>query len=390
MDHEEWKWQEPGTTWKGAGLYHVTMTVTSRQPLLGSLVVPEEDPKRAYVERTVLGEALIDAMFDVQRYHKEIQILHFCLMPDHLHMVWYVRQTMRKGIASVAAGFWRGAQKIGRAYTYYADPSHRRSNHEEGGAVSDRHLEYEEGKSSDRWGNIEDGKDRQRDTRLPSFFASTVSREKYQDNKLRQELGSEAYYALSPIFEEKPHVRAMSQRRQLPTTIRYIDMNPQRLATKRLMPGYFRVQEGIEIGGRKYSGVGNVEILQAAEYAPVHVRRTMVEAAERGEKQALRDYMNGCVIKARKGTVMVSPFISPQEREVLGVLMKEGWPVIVLADNGFGEYYKPSEGLFDSVAAGKVLILSPWEYEAGKRHISRAECVALNGMAEEISGQWSD
>lgn len=371
MEHEEWKWQEPGTTWKGAGLYHVTMTVTSRQPLLGSLVIPEDDPKKARVERTVLGEALIDAMFDVQRYHKEIQILHFCLMPDHLHMVWYVRQTMRKGIASVAAGFWRGAQKIGRAYTYYTNPSHRRGNPEEGASL--RRSDLEEGTAS------------QQDTRLPSFFASTVSREKYQDNKLKQQIGGDAYYALSPIFEEKPHLRAMSQRRQLQTTIRYIDMNPERLATKRLMPGYFRVQEGIEIGGRKYSGVGNVEILQAAEYAPVHVRRTMVEAAERGDNQALRDYMNGCVLQARKGAVMVSPFISPQEREVLGVLMKEGWPVIVLADNGFGEYYKPSEGLFDGVAAGKVLILSPWEYEAGKRHISRAECVALNGMAEEIS-----
>ena len=111
----------------------------------------------------------------------------------------------------------------------------------------------------------------------------------------------------------------------------------------------------------------------------------MVEAAEKGDSRALRDCKNGCVLKARRGVVMVSPFISPQEREVLGVLLKEGWPVIVLADNGFGEYYKPSEGLFDGVAAGKVLILSPWEYEAGKRHISRAECVALNGMAEEIS-----
>ena len=37
-----------------------------------------------------------------------------------------------------------------------------------------------------------------------------------------------------------------------------------------------------------------------------------------------------------------------------------------------------------SYAAGRVLILSPWEYDAGKRHISRADCVALNGMAEEI------
>jgi len=34
-----------------------------------------------------------------------------------------------------------------------------------------------------------------------------------------------------------------------------------------------------------------------------------------------------------------------------------------------------------------VLILSPWPYSAEKRKISREECVALNGMAEEICKQ---
>ena len=87
---------------------------------------------------------------------------------------------------------------------------------------------------------------------------------------------------------------------------------------------------------------------------------------------------------------MVSPYISQYEKEVLAVLLKEGRSVIVVADNGFGEYYKPSEGLFDSVAAGKVLILSPWEYDPKKKHVSREDCVEMNRMAEEICGQWSD
>ena len=181
----------------------------------------------------------------------------------------------------------------------------------------------------------------------------------------------------------------MGQRRQLPATIRYIDMNPQRLATKRLMPGYFRVQEDIEIAGRKYSGVGNIALLQAECFAPVHVRRTMVEEAVHGDDKRLRDYMNGCVLAARQGAVMVSPFISEKEKEVMVVLLAEEHPIIILADNGFRDYYKPSDGIFDAVAEGRVLILSPWEYDADKRHISRADCVALNGMAEEIASSLS-
>ena len=54
-------------------------------------------------------------------------------------------------------------------------------------------------------------------------------------------------------------------------------MNPQRLATKRLKPGYFRVQKEIEIGDRKYDGVGNVALLLAERFATVHVRSWMVK-----------------------------------------------------------------------------------------------------------------
>ena len=57
---------------------------------------------------------------------------------------------------------------------------------------------------------------------------------------------------------------------------------------------------------------------------------------------------------------------------------------LLLADNGFREYYKPSDALFDACAAGRVLILIPWLYDAGKRHISRSDCVTLNNMAEEF------
>lgn len=50
-----------------------------------------------------------------------------------------------------------------------------------------------------------------------------------------------------PIFTERPFVRPMSRKGQLQTMYNYIRMNPQRLATKRLNPGYFYVQEHVGI-----------------------------------------------------------------------------------------------------------------------------------------------
>ncbi|MBR4564391.1 MAG: hypothetical protein IKO26_08065, partial [Paludibacteraceae bacterium] len=206
----------------------------------------------------------------------------------------------------------------------------------------------------------------------------------HTENEHTENEHTENEHTADPLFHEMPFVRPLSRKGQLDTMVRYVMLNPQRLATKKLMPGFFRVQEGIEIAGRRYSGVGNVTLLQAERYAPVHVRRTMIEEAMHGDNTRLRNYMNDCVLAARQGAVMVSPFISDKEKEVMVVLLAEEHPIIYIADNGFRDYYKPSDGLFDSVAAGRVLILSPWEYDPAKRHVSRAECVAMNQMAEEI------
>ena len=347
-EHEKWQWQEPGRAWKGVGLYHITLTIPDRRPLLGTLDIPDGDPTMTAVRRTPLGNSLVDCLLDIPNHHPEVQVLHFCLMPDHLHAVLYVRRTMPTGIKGMVRGFWQGVKKLGRASSIISNDIRR--NCQEGT------LGLQEA------------------TRNLEVFAEG----------LKGQMSDEAYYNLYPVFTEMPFIRPMGRKAQLPNTIRYIDMNPQRLATKRLKPGFFRVQKGIEIGGYSFDSVGNVALLHAEYYDVVHVRSVWVKAAEHGDSQTLRDYMNSCVLKARKGVVMVSPFISPQEKQVMQVLINEQHPFILLADNGFRDYYKPSDALFVACAAGRVLILSPWPYDAGKRHISRADCVNLNKMAEEF------
>ena len=368
---EQWQWQAEGTSWKGIGIYHITLTVPSREPLLGTLIIPDNDPTEAWVEQTELGRALLACQRSVPMFHPEIQILQYSLMPDHLHSIWYVRSPMKESIRYVAQGFWRAAKKAGRAYTYInACLAGRPMDKTAGGPMSKTAGGPIGGMPLPSW------------SERPAL--SSLAPADSRGNPLRELLDSDTYSHLAPIFTEVPFIRPMSRRGQLQTMIRYVQLNPQRLATKRLKPGYFHVQNGIVIAGRTYAGVGNVSLLHAARYATVHVHHELLDDAIRGNTQPLRNYMNGCVLTARQGVVMVSPFISPKEKEVKAVLLDEGHHFIVLADNGFRDYYKPSDDLFDAVAAGRVLILSPWEYDAHKRHISRADCVALNAMAEQI------
>ena len=322
--NEQWQWQELGTAWRGIGIYHVTLTVTDRRPVLGTLDIPYNDPKQARVQWSDLGRQVLGHMLDLPKCRPEIRIVSYCLMPDHLHAIWHVTKPMPTSILSVVRGFWQGEKKIGRTYSMSITPHSMRENE----------------------------------------------------------------HTADPLFHEMPFVRPLSRKGQLDTMVNYLILNPQRLATKKLMPGFFRVQEGIEIAGRTYRGIGNAALLQAAKYAPVHVRRTMIDEALHGDNTRLRNYMNGCVLAARKGAVMVSPFISDKEKEVMVVLLAEEHLIIYIADNGFGDYYKPSDGLFDAVAAGRVLILSPWEYDPSKRHVTREECVAMNQMAEEICNHY--
>ena len=371
-DQERWKWQEPGTTWKGIGLYHITLTIPDRRPLLGTLEIPDGNPDRAKVRRTVLGNALVDCLIGIPHHHPEVQVLHFCLMPDHLHAVLYVRRTMPVGIRGVVRGFWQGVKKLGRAWSAASliVPNDIRRN-------------CQEGKQEGR-GNCQEGKQEGSGDIAQQGLREETSRMEAFSAGLQKQIGDDAYYRLPPVFTEMPFIRSMGHNTQLPNTIRYLDMNPQRLATKRLKPGYFRVQREIMIGGRSYDGVGNTMLLTAETYAVVHVRNLMVKAADNGDAEPLRKYKNSCVLAARKGAVMVSPFISEHEKQVMQVLLREQLPFVYLADNGFRDYYKPVDALFDACAAGRVLILSPWTYDSGKRKISRADCMALNNMAEEI------
>lgn len=329
QDHDTWQWQEPGKAWRGIGIYHVTLTVTDRQPVLGTLEIPDNDPKQARVEWSNLGRQVLGHLLDLPRRRPEIRIMNYCLMPDHLHSIWHVTKPMPQGILSVVRGFWQGEKKIGRAYSMSITPHSMRGNEHTGQREND--------------------------------------------------------HTPDPLFHQMPFVRPLSRKGQLDTMINYLILNPQRLATKKLMHGYFRVQEGIEIGGRIYSGIGNVALLQAEQYKPVHVRSIWVEdAARHGDDTKLRDYKNGCILAARQGSVMVSPFISPHEKAVLDYLLSERHAIIYIADNGFGEYYKPAAALFDAVADGRMLILSPWQHDPDKKHVTRAECVAMNQMAEDI------
>ena len=90
---------------------------------------------------------------------------------------------------------------------------------------------------------------------------------------------------------------------------------------------------------------------------------------------------------AAKGAVLLSPCISNGEREIARLAFEAGHRVITLQNKGFSPLYKPGGKLFETCAAGNLLMLAPigWPYVPGEKAITRHEAQVLNRIAQLIA-----
>lgn len=65
-------------------------------------------------------------------------------------------------------------------------------------------------------------------------------------------------------------------------------------------------------------------------------------------------------------------------------VFNEGFPQIILLENGFTSYQKPQGRQFDACARGQILLIAPWQHHNEQRRITREQCLQLNALAKEI------
>lgn len=181
------------------------------------------------------------------------------------------------------------------------------------------------------------------------------------------------------LFAEGYHDRILLRRGQLQVLINYIRTNAKRLAIIRSHPDFFTRLNSLEIEGRTYAAYGNPFLLNQPDRLQIQCSRRLTADEIAAQCETLLD-------KAERGAVLVSPCISPGEKEIARAALADDLPLIVLLENGFAPKFKPSGHYFDACANGKLLMLAPWPHHFEKRTITRAQCLALNAMAQEICG----
>lgn len=181
----------------------------------------------------------------------------------------------------------------------------------------------------------------------------------------------------SPLFEPGYHDRILRNHGQLENLKDYITDNPRRLWIKQHHRELFEHVTNLCFGSQIYAAIGNRFLLQ-------HPDKLQIQCSRKISEEELLTKQEQLLEAGREGAVLVSPCISPGEKQIARAALESGVPLIVLLENGFPEYYKPPKTYFEACAAGRLLMLAPWEYHFEKRAITRVQCLALNAMAEDI------
>ena len=183
---------------------------------------------------------------------------------------------------------------------------------------------------------------------------------------------------LDSLWEEGYNDRILHGAGQLKRWYNYLDNNPHRLWTKRNAPAFFTTHTNITIGDTPVTTMGNRFLLDFPDKVNVKCSRSLTQDQIQAECQRY-------LTLASRGAVLVSPCISPGEKEVMGFAFQAGFPIIILIENGFAPMQKPSGRQFDACAQGRLLIIAPWPHHNERRRITRDQCNFLNNLAHLIS-----
>jgi REP element-mobilizing transposase RayT len=335
--------------YSGVGLYMVTLCIEGRKPLFGHL----EGDMRAkrgteafpHIVASELGRAVLEEELPkMHRFYPQIEVWQVALMPDHLHLLLYVREPLPKGkhLGLVVSSFKGGCSRAWWALG-------------QGGV----------GTAADAAGTPTEGAPVE--VGLAAVPAASAA----------------VKPARMPLFEQGYHDRIIKRPGMLDHIKRYMADNPLRALIRRQLPRLMERRLHLRIGNHDYAAFGALFLLKRAEKEQVFFhRRDKTTGLPTEQTTGFLQERNRLLSEARDGVVLVSPGISKGEKLVLQAAIDEGFPVIQLQKEPIEQYWKPERRRFEACARGSLLILYPWELDPETTDYGRFH--RLNDIAAEI------
>ena len=313
--------RENGWDYKGRAIYHFTLPVEERFPLFGTL--EGERAETAFVRLNPFGRCVCQMLCGLAHFYAgkgfALKVLAQKVMPDHVHLVIQVLEPLPQSIGTVVRGFKSGCTK---AYKdMYGSGENAAGVHGNG---EDRH---------------------ERAAEAPVHFTRIFAR---RGSIWQQDA---AYY----------HERILHAPGQLRRMIDYVKDNPRRLWIKSHNPELFRLHRRTEAAGLSFTSMGNHFLLDWPD-------KQVVEMSRSATNDEVQERLRKVLAAAHNGTVTYTAAISKGEQIIARTLREQGYPLVVLLNDGFPKegspherYYKPGGVYFEACSKGQLLLLEPIE-----------------------------
>ena len=407
-------------------IYMITITLADRsQPILGRLVGEGEEWR---VEPSEIGRIVEECWREIPAQWPGVEVIESQLMPDHFHGIIFVKEPQKKPLGSIIGSFKsKSSSRAGglRAHAKAQNPADGESQN-----CTRQGAELRAPISAPAHGRAECCAT----ARAPS---SAPARERVEYCATARAPSSAPARERAGIWVPGFVDLILFREGQLAKMIAYIRANPRRLGIKRVHPELFRVArdlvvdfaargeaqtptrgegqgsiaargEAQNLARGHFMAIGNHFLLDWPDIRQVQCSRSYFayrrERLPGGGWKICRDSAGvplvdfataefeakaeAALAAAARGAVLISPCISHGEREIARRAFGAGYRVITLQNKGFSPLYKPGGKLFDTCAAGNLLMLAPinWPYVPGEKPITRDQAQVLNRIAQLIAG----
>ena len=339
--------RENGWDYKGRAIYHFTLPVEERFPLFG--VLEGESAETAFVRLNPFGRRVCQMLCGLAQFYAgkgfALKVLAQKVMPDHVHLVIQVLEPLPQSIGAVVRGFKSGCTKVYKEmYGSGENAAGVHGNGEENAAGV--HGNGEENAAGVHGNDDGDGTVKNsKGADAPVHFARIFAR---RGSIWQQDA---AYY----------HERILHAPGQLRRMIDYVKDNTRRLWIKSHHPELFRLHRRTEEAGLSFTSMGNHFLLDWPD-------KQVVEISRSATNDEVQERLRKVLAAAHNGTVTYTAAISKGEQIIARTLREQGYPLVVLLNDGFPKegspherYYKPGGVYFEACSKGQLLLLEPIE-----------------------------
>ena len=386
--------REKGWDYRGRAIYHFTLPVEGRNPLFG--VIEGGSAETATVRLNAFGQRVCMLLRGLPQFYAEkgyaLKVLATRVMPDHIHLVIQVLEPLPRSIGTVVRGFKSACTSIYKR-EYYRGGENAAKMHEGENAAKvhedENAAKVHEDENTAKVHEDENAAKVHEGENAAKMHEGENAAKMHEDENAANGtfMHFDRIFAVSSSIWQPDkayyHERILHAPGQLRHMIDYVKDNPRRLWLKKHDPTLFKLHRRTQAHGLLFTSLGNHFLLDWPD-------RQMVELSRNAPADEVEQRLGEALAAAKNGAITYTAAISKGEQLIARTLRQQGFPLVILLNDGFPKegspherYFKPGGVYFEACAEGRLLLLEPTAETFINADIQTAVQETLRRKAEE-------